>query len=49
MKVSNKQEFYPDKLFQTSLMFVGKSKSLPKSGAHEKYFTQLESSLTHKH
>jgi hypothetical protein len=34
---------------QTSLMFVGKARSLPLSGAPERYFILLESNLSHKH
>ncbi len=38
--------FVPSKLFQPSLMIVGKARSLPKSGAPESYFTWIDSSLT---
>jgi hypothetical protein len=35
----------PGKLFQPSLMFVGKSRRLPRSGAPESYSTQVGSDL----
>jgi hypothetical protein len=37
------------KPFQPSLMFVGKARSQPKSGAPERYFTRAGSSLACKH
>jgi hypothetical protein len=43
---------YKAKVFvatQDSLMFVGKARSLPFSGALERFFTWVGSSLTHKH
>ncbi len=39
----------PGKLFQPSLMCVGKARSLAKSGAPERLFTFSGSGLTHKH
>jgi hypothetical protein len=36
-------------LFQPSLMFVGKARSLPYSGEPESFFTQVGSGLSHKH
>ncbi len=41
--------FILGKLFQPSLMFVGKASCLPLSGGHEGYFTQVGSGLTCKH
>jgi hypothetical protein len=41
--------FVPCLLFQPSLMFAGKDRSLPLSGAPEKCFDQEGSGLTHKH
>ncbi len=35
--------------FQSSLMFVGKTRSLPSNGASEKCFTRVGYGLTHKH
>jgi len=50
MTRSNKlQHFVPGKSFQSSLMFVGKARSLPQSGAPERHFTQIGSDLTCKH
>ncbi len=40
--------FVPGKPFQPSLVFVGKARSLPKSGALERSFTRVGSGLTHK-
>jgi len=37
--------FVPGKPFQPSLMFVGKARRLPQSGAPERRFTQLGSGL----
>jgi hypothetical protein len=41
--------FVLDKPFQPSLVFVGKSRSLPYSGAPEKCITQVGSGLTRNH
>jgi hypothetical protein len=41
--------FFLGKPFQTCLIFWGNVKSLHKSGTSEKYFTLLDSGLTHKH
>jgi hypothetical protein len=41
--------FVLDKPFHPSLMFVGEARSLPKSGAPERFFTRVGSSLTRKH
>ncbi len=41
--------FVSGKYFQSSLMFVGKAKSLHASGASEMCFIHLGSSLTFKH
>ncbi len=35
--------------FMTSLMFVGKARSLPKSGETDRFVTQVTSGLTNKH
>jgi hypothetical protein len=39
----------PWQAFQNSLMLVEKHRSLPLSGAHERCFTRVGSSLTQKH
>jgi len=36
-------------LFQPSLIYVGKARSLHLWGEHERRFTQVGSSLSHKH
>jgi hypothetical protein len=36
------------KLFQPSLLLVGKARSLPKSGAAEKFFNRVDSCFTNK-
>ncbi len=41
--------FVPAKPFQPSPMYVGKTRSLPQSGAPEWYFTGADSGLTQKH
>jgi hypothetical protein len=41
--------YVPGKPLQPSQMLVGKSRSLPQSGAPERYFTWVGSSLTCKH
>ncbi len=41
--------FVPGRRFQLSLMFEGKARSLPKSGAPERYLNQVRCSLTCKH
>ncbi len=41
--------FAPGKLFQPRLIFIGKAKRLLKSGAPERYFTWVGTSLTCKH
>ncbi len=45
----NKLVFVPGKPFQPYLMFAGKARSLPQSGAPEKSFTWVGSGLTCKH
>jgi len=41
--------FDPGKLFQPSLMSVGKARGLPKSGAPERHLTWVGSGLACKH
>ncbi len=41
--------FVPGKLFQLSLMFVGKARGLPQSGAPERGFTLICPNLAQKH
>ncbi len=41
--------FVPGKPFQHSLMFLGKARSLPTSGASERCFIHLGYSFTSKH
>jgi hypothetical protein len=41
--------FVPGRNFKPSLMFVGKIRNLPWSGAPERCFTRVGSGLTHKH
>ncbi len=41
--------FIPGRPFQPSLMLVSKVRSLPYSGASERFFTQVGSGPTHKH
>jgi hypothetical protein len=48
-KVPNRLVFIPDRLFQPSLRFIGKARSLYYSGAPEKFSTQVCSSLADKH
>ncbi len=45
----NKLVFVPGKPFQPSLMFMGEASGLPKSGAPERCFSQVGSTLTRKH
>jgi len=39
--------FDPGRLFQPSLMFVGKARNLPESRLPERRYTRLGSGLTH--
>ncbi len=48
MDFCNKLEFVPGKPFQSSLMFVVKARKVPQSGAPERCFTWVSSSLTSK-
>jgi hypothetical protein len=41
--------FVPGRLFQPSLMFVGKTRNLLKTGAPERCFTLAGSGLTYKY
>ncbi len=49
--VRNKVErlSFPGKPFQPRLMFLGKAKSQPQSGAHRRCLIRVGSGLTHKH
>jgi hypothetical protein len=49
MNFCNKLEFVPDMLFQLSLIFEVKFRSLPWSGTHERCFTCIGSDHTNKH
>jgi hypothetical protein len=41
--------FVHGKPFQPSLLFVGKARSLPYSGAPERFFNRIGSCLTNRH
>jgi hypothetical protein len=41
--------FVPGKPFQPSLLFVSKARSLPQSGASERYFNGVGTCFTNKH
>ncbi len=44
-----KRAFVAGKPFQPSLLFVGKTRSLAKSGTSERFFTRVGYSLTNKY
>ncbi len=47
--IRNKLVSTPGKPFKPGLMFVGKARTVPQSGASEMCFTWVFSGLTHKH